>query len=121
MSPSNSAADTVDAIIHTAIMDVAVTAAIQAATAEFPWLNLPIIKQLFSWAVNFAFGFLDKYLERAAAFAVIDSQTGIEAIAYEKSVQALQSAQDSGDKNAVSKATQNFKDTLARLIHYDGG
>lgn len=117
----SSSADTVDAIIHTAVMEVALNAAIFAATAQLPWLlGLPILRNLFRWAVTFAFGFLDKYLEQAAAFAIIDSQTQAEALAYQEKVSELKKAQLSGDPHALAKATQDFKDTFSRLIHWDG-
>lgn len=117
---SNLAVTSTDALIHVAIMDVAVDAAIKASFLAVPWLALPGISGLFKWAVSTAFGYLSQFLEQAAAFSLIDQQTNAEAAAYQKSVEALKAAQASGDPHALQASHDDLKATLARLIHFDG-
>lgn len=111
--PRNPVVEKLNSVIHSAIMDVALEAAIHAAETAQPWLNLPIVSTLLRWALNYLFSFCDKYLERVAAFAVIDSQTSQEAADYLKAVQAL--------KEGAPDAEDQFKTALGKLIHWDGG
>lgn len=118
--PSNAKADQVDAVIHTVVMQVALSAALTAAESAQPWLNTPVVRQVFEWLVTDGFSFIDKYIEQAAAFAVMDAQTSAEAQDYQTSVKNLKAAQASGNQDAIEKAKQDFRSTLSKLIHYDG-
>lgn len=118
MSPSNHAADEIDAAIHSVIMGCALSAAISAAKNAQPWLNFPIISQLFTWACTYSIGYFEKFLEQAAAFAVIDGQAETENADYQTALAQLKAAKDA---DAHAKALQNVRDTLAKLISYDGG
>lgn len=110
----------VDQIIHDAIMEVAVNAAIAAATAASPWLGLPIIRQLFTWGVGLAFGYVTKYTQQAAAFAIIDAQTNKEAAAYQQAMTNLRNAITLGNEGAIAKTRATFQDALRVLVHLDG-
>lgn len=116
----NDTIKTVKEAIHIALMDVAVNASISAAIASQPWLGLPVIKQFFSLIVKIGAGYFEGFIDTAAAFAIIDEQTEKEASDYRSSVDKLVIAQQSGDPNAVTKATEDLKEALARLIHSDG-
>lgn len=122
----NSTVGVVESIIHGAVMDVAVNAAIGAAISAVPFLGLPVIKQLFGWVVNWVAGLLAEQLERFVAFTIIDIQTGQQAAAYSDAVLELKRAIKYGDPDETKKAEQleaarkKFRETLGDLIHYDG-
>lgn len=124
MSPApltgNPVVDVVDQIINDAIMAVALNAAIAAALSAQPWLGLPIIKQLFEWAVRRAFGFVSLYTQQAAAFAIIDAQINQEAAAYQQAMLNLRNAVTSGDQDAIAKTRATFQKALSVLIRSDG-
>lgn len=113
-STTNSAADSVDSVIHTTIMQVALSAALTGAESAQPWLDSPVVKQVFEFMVKEGFSYIDKYIEQAAAFAVMDAQTSIEAKQYQDAVARVKA--NPNDQAAIA----DFKSTLARLIHYDG-
>lgn len=117
---TNPVIDVVEQIINDAIMQVAVNAAIGAAIAAQPWLGLPIIKQLFTWAVNLCFGQVNNYVQLAAAFTIIDAQTNAEAAAYQQARTNLANAIASGDQNAIAATRATFQQALSVLMHSDG-
>lgn len=108
----------VDRFIHAAVVDVAAAAAIKAAKITYPWLNLPIISTLFSWAVSVSARQFSSFLEQAAAFAVIDFKVSGELLNYQKALGVLKAVQPLGDPDATEKALAEFKSRLAALIRY---
>lgn len=118
--PSNPALDLFDSVIDALIMNVAVTAAITAVTVQFPFLKIPIINQIFTFAMNRAFGFVAKYLKLAGDATIIDSQVGTEANACQDAKLQLKTALTTGDSNAIEKSKQDFKAAYAKLVHLDG-
>ena len=121
-SPSvvNVVATDINSAIQVAIFNVAVNALKTAAVADFPWLALPVVSQLFSLLVNTVARYVYKYLSQVATFAVIDAQVASENNSYQQSVTQLQSALTTGDSDAISQAQAAFEANLASLIHFDG-
>lgn len=116
-APKNTAVDAAEAIIRDVIMGTALNAAILAAEAEAPWLRLPVIKQVFEGSVALAFKYVSKYLSLAAAFTIIDTQVHAEAKSYQEAVAAARTAKTPEELEAAKNA---MRDTLGKLIHWDG-
>lgn len=117
---TNQTVKTIDEIIHAAVCTVACDAAEAALFAAAPWLNLPVVKQIFDLLFSWLFKYVSAALEKLAAFQIIDIQTHHENASYQSAVDGLQKAIASGDQKAIDAADQEFQDTLGRLIHFDG-
>lgn len=113
----NQQADAVQSLIHKIIVEILCDVAINLALAEAPWLNIPVVKQVFVAVTRKGFGVLSEAPETAAAFAVIDSQVAKQDREYQESLAALKAAQAQEDANAKARAREEYKAALARLIH----
>jgi hypothetical protein len=118
--PTNQAVKTADSIIHSAIYDVAVSAAESAVIAEVPFLGLPVVKQIFGAALNYFAGIVYTYLAQAATIQIITLQTDAEKNAYAKAELELRTAHLTGNQDAINKATDDFKKALTNIVHFDG-
>lgn len=116
----NGAVSVADAILHALIYDVAVNAAIAAATAYMPWLGWPIISTLFRFFVTKFTDVFYVQLEKTMSFSIINFQTQAEQTAYDKAVNDFKAAHATGDADAIAKAKADFKTKLASLVHSDG-
>lgn len=117
---TNPTVQVIDSIIHSAIMDAALQATEKALEAQFPFLELPILHQVFDFAMKELFSQIDGIAEKVAAFSVIDAQTSAEAKAYQASVAELQAAIQKGDQNAIDQAQAAFEQAFGSAIHNDG-
>lgn len=116
----NQPAQTADQIIHAAIFGFAMVAAENDLIAQLPFLGFPVVKTIFFGAMNWFGNYIYLALAKVATFNLIDLQTGAERQAYAKAEGALRKAELSGDKNALTQATIDFKKALASVVHYDG-
>lgn len=116
----NPVASVVNSVLKKAIEDVGETAAESALIADFPWLGLPVVKQIFEYGL----GIVGKYFYEQAAFAatkiIIDVQTKLEASSAQSAFENLRMAVASGDANAIQLASDDLDKAYANLIHYDG-
>lgn len=119
-STVNEPAKTADEIIHVAIFDIALNAALAAMISQFPWLGFVGIVTAVKWVLNWIGGIIYNQLANFVTFQVISIQTEAERSAYGKAEATLRAAHLSGDTDAISKATIEFRKTLASLIHFDG-
>ncbi len=117
---TNKLASTVNEILKGLIEGAGESAIETAAIASQPWLGLPIIKQLFSYAV----GWIAKYFYQQAAITatkiIIDVQIKMETSQTYGAFQNLQMAIASGDQVAITKASEDLDKAYGSLIHYDG-
>lgn len=118
--PTNPTVDIVDKIIQGLIYDVGVQAVIAYATANFPFLALPIVKQLFEWGIGKLAGALSIKMQNKVAFTIIGFTTDLEKSQYEDQVAALMIATHGGNSGDIDKATAEFRVALGNLIHFDG-
>lgn len=118
--PTNPITDVVDKLIQGIVFGMGVNAAIISAVAAMPWLGLPIISTLFSYAVNKVATMIYSVIEPQVAFQIINFQTDAEKTAYDNAVAALTSAHLKGDPTSVQQATIDFKKKLASLVRFDG-
>lgn len=119
-STTNGAATVANSLIHLAIFNVAVTVAETALFAEFPFLNLPVVKQIIQFIINWVAGKVYGALGLMLTYGIIDIQVaGQEAVMGQATIN-LKAAYQSGDPDATKKATDEFKAALAALIHWNG-
>jgi hypothetical protein len=116
----NGVLQTVDAIMHAAIYDVALNAAFSALVAQVPFFGFPIVsiitKYLMSWMTGYFYDPLSKIVDNM----IIDGQVSAEQKAVQQATTQLKQAQASGDADALAKAKAAFKQSLGNLIHSDG-
>ena len=119
--PINQPVAVAKAVIHGAMVNVAASAAIAAAVAAAPWLGLPIINTIFTWAARYAFGFFSKFMEQGAADEIIDVQENAQASEASKAKVALHNTiVNGGSKDDQEKAIAAFEAAYAKLIKFDG-
>jgi len=119
-APVNKTVETADAIIQFALYQVAVKALTTYARAQFSFLNLPVVSQLFNLLVNSITDQLYKFLAQTATFTIIDLQVSAEKAAYAKTEAALRAVHLTGSQEAINAATINFKSALAGLVRFNG-
>ena len=116
--PGNNALTVIDDILNGLIISVGVEAAIVAATAQLPWLSLPIISGLFRWVVTNVAGKVFRAIKPYVDIQVIKFENDEEREAYTSAVAALKDAQLKGDEDAKQKALAAAKAALDKLISY---
>ena len=97
----------------------ALTAMLEAyAIAQFPPLGLPVIKQIWEFVFEKAFGGLTLNLEKGANGIIISISNGIDNDAAKKAKEEFKKAQDDPNisKADYAKAREDFKKKYARLI-----
>ena len=88
--------------------------------AQYPWLGLPVVKQIFEFALEKVSGLIYQQAANAATKVVIDFQVSGEKSNVYKTFQNLQTALLSKDEKAIAQASKDLDDAYARLIHSDG-
>lgn len=116
----NKAADVVSDALQKLIEGVGVDAAEAGIIAEFPWLGVPVVKQILEWFLNKISSYFYVAAANAATSIVIDVQTNMESSTAIVAFQTLQMAIAGGDPNAIQKASQDLSSAYASLIHSDG-
>lgn len=119
-STTNSAATLANGAIKAIICEVAVDAAVAALTVEFPWLALPIVRQILRLVLGSLSGRLYIELAGVATFAIIDSQVSGELKDVQDAALALHTAYARGNDEAIAQITKDFKVKFGRLVHLDG-
>ncbi len=103
------------------LIDVLILGAVTAAKIYVPFLNFPVVSQVFGFLMG-KFGDI-MYVELAlgTTFSIIDHQTKAEKIAFDEAMAALAaSRQAAGDYDEHARALQRAKDAFDRLVHSDG-
>jgi hypothetical protein len=116
----NKPAQTVADVISFTIFDVAVSTAEAAALAQIPLLRLPVIKEVFHFLMSKIAGLIYRPLALNAVFTVISIQTEGQKRDYIQAEGNLRAANLTGDPEKIKEATDEFKKTFRRLVHYDG-
>lgn len=89
--------------------------AVQAPVLEGPILG--VITNAIIEAVGAA---VAKNMEKMASALVIDFETYGETSKAYQAIQGLKDAKAKGDENAIKKASADYDDAMAKLIHWDG-
>lgn len=120
--PTNPSVDAADTVAKIVIMDVLTEGAIKLALVDVPFLNIPVIKQLFTFIMNFAGKYLYKVLSLEAAFIIIGKQVEVQRIEYEKEVEQLKTAIKEGKSDEeINKERAEAKKRLRKLIDFNIG
>lgn len=107
-------------IIAKLMSGMAAPALTKAAEAAYPWLALPVIKQIFEAIVNEIAGKISVVLEQGAVKIVFQIEAGTKLAVLASSLEALKKAHDAGDPNAISDAEQKAIDQWGAIIHFPG-
>lgn len=105
------------------IMEVVVNNAIKAAKAAVPFLNWPVLNQLFTSLVQWTASLIYDEMAQNYALIAIDLKTESQKQEYKEAVSKLETiiSKPKEEQNAeeVEKARQEFKKRLQELIHLD--
>lgn len=101
-------------------VDLGFAALKAAAKVYLPFLNWPVVSQLFDYILGKASDFLYVWFAELSTFTIIDHQTQSEKRAYQQSLVDLKKAEAQGDQNAIDQAHKKLKEDLARLVRWDG-
>lgn len=118
--PTTNTAISVADKINNIIFEVVVGSVETYAKAQLPFLNWPVISQLFDYCVQKLASLIQVQLENFVAFSIINIQVESENAAYQQAIMDLQTAYHNGDSNAITQAEGNFRTTLSGLVHWDG-
>lgn len=103
--------------IARAIYDVAIEAVIQYSLATSPWLNLPVVRFLFTFIVTRVAGLIYDRIETGTELIIIGVKVENQSKQYKDAVAEFQQALESKKPEEVSVAKQNLKDALRDLIN----
>lgn len=117
---TNKTATFADQVLHATIFDVAVKAAEATLEASVPALKLPILEQLEEGVFDLIADAIYQKLALSVTFIIIDAQTSAEAAAANSAADALKTALNGDDANAINQATINFEKSFGSLVHLDG-
>ncbi len=116
----NKAAGIVNQILKELIEGAGETVVEALLIAQFPWLGLPFIKQIFEFILDKASALIYTNAAIAATKIIIDIQVNQEESAVAIAFQNLQMALASGDENAIKFASADLSKSYAAIIHFDG-
>ena len=88
--------------------------------ADQPWLNTPILKQIFEMILGYFFNAASKAAQEAGTFAVIDLQVANETSNISSALRAVIAAEKTGDAAKIQAAIQDYAKYQSALIHNDG-
>lgn len=116
----NKAASIVNQILKELIEGAGESVVEATLIAQFPWLGLPFVKQIFEFILDKASGLIYQNAAMAATKIVIDIQVNQEESAVKASFDNLQMALASGDAHAIEIASADLSKSYAAIIHFDG-
>lgn len=109
--------DTLAARLAKSTFQIAVEAYIKVIQGYAPFLALPVIAQIFTFAVvQFSNG-LFTFLADGASGIIIDLRVDKENSDYKKSVSKLEEAIKTQSPEEIKKQDEQFKETLRKLIN----
>ncbi len=112
--PLQAPAATVERLIY----EVAVKAATSSLVQTLPFLSLPLVNPLFVGGMEAIAAAIYAELSRIVEFNVTEFETQEQQNQFEKAVTDLHKALSLRDKDAVQKATADFKATLRNLVRF---
>lgn len=115
----NTTADNTNSVIQW-IINFIVNLAVALARGQYPWLNVWPVKDVINWLAAKLVVKIALPVKQLATEIVIDDQKEIKVIDAHAAKAGLASALKSGDKDAIKKASDNFDQKYASLVHYGG-
>jgi hypothetical protein len=120
--PTNTAVDIANKAAKILVMDVLLEGAVALALVEVPWLNAPVVKQMFTFMMNFCAKFILKKLTIETAMIIIGVQVGQQQHDYEVEIEQLKTAIKEGKSDEeIAKERAEAKERLRKLINYNAG
>lgn len=116
----NQLATTINGVLKDLITGGGASVVEASLITQYPFLGLPIIRQLFEWVVGLVAGDIYEQAAMAATKIVIDVQVDLEVSKTSDAFKSLQMAIASGDPGAIQKASSDLNDAYSSLIHSDG-
>ena len=111
--------DPINTAVNKSIFDMAVTALLKSTRVEFPFLNIPIIGQIFDRLILAVANSIFDYLQKLVTFQVITFQTEHELNNYNKAASELKAAIEKGNKDEIQSKQANFEKTFGDLIGWE--
>lgn len=108
-----------DAAIKFVEYSVALKGAKILAVSQYPFLGFPVISQLYDLFMNWQAGYIYRALTKVADFSAVQLKTDQEKAEYKSALLGMAVAHSSGNSDAISKATDNFRVSLGRSIRFD--
>lgn len=91
-----------------------------ALEADYPWLALPIVKQLFEALFGYIAGKISDQLQNVATFTVIDIQVGSEESGISQALTNLIAAEKTGNAQQIQAAIAAYQAAQSALVNDDG-
>lgn len=92
---------------------------LKIAFIEFPWLNIPVVKQIFSYVIKKMLSKIQSEGELMISFSFIDSETEVKRKKYEDSINQLKSVLSSDlTQEKKDEVIEETKKRLRDLIRF---
>ena len=111
--------DPTHAAVNKSLFEMAVSAFLKAAHLEYPFLNIPILGQIFDRLILSVADSIFNYLQKLVTFEVISLQTEHELNSYNKARDDLKAAIERGNENEIQTKQDNLKKALDGLIDWN--
>lgn len=121
-APKNTAVELANKAAKFLVMDVLIEGAIVSARTSQPWLNAPVVKQLFTFIMNYCGKLILNRLTVEAAMIIIGVQVEDQREKYEAEIQQLKTAIKEGKSDEeIAKEHAEAKERLRKLINFSAG
>lgn len=90
------------------------------AIAAYPWLGIPVVKQIWELAAGYYANLFSELVQVGTTFLVIDSQIANEKTGLKKELDNIIAVGKTGDPDAIKKAIKAYADAQSALVRYDG-
>ena len=116
-APSNGAIKFVNTILNLMINNVGTDLIYAEGVSLQPWLAWPIIGTLFRWAISGFQGHVYETVRIVIDAKVIEAQDAARLAGYNQAISDLQAALNTGNADAIKKASSADDDAIDKLIH----
>lgn len=110
--------DPTNSVINKTIYSFAITAFLRAVKVQYPFLNIPVLSQIFDRLITAIANPIFNYLQKIVTFQVINMQTQAELDAYLKAQADLTSAIQKGTKDELQQKQKDFEKAFSDLISF---
>lgn len=111
--------DPTHSIINKTIYSFAITAFLRAVKNQYPFLNIPVLSQIFDRLIKAVAEPIFDYLQKMVTFQVISNQTQKELDAYMKAQAELVLAIKKGAKDELQQKQSDFEKAFSNLIGFN--
>ena len=117
--PVNKPVESADRAV-TGVNAAAVELVYSWATADVPWLDLPVIRILFRGLLTWLSSYISTAEQRGVSFFVIAREVKAEEAGISQALSDLLAAEKSGNHDAITQALARYATAHAALVHFDG-